>query len=168
MLAQFYYAPVEVGKDEDGIANFEDRIFIKITRDVTHTVNRQADEDDFERFPDELKYFERAFAKYEPLTEGLPLEMWPVASPSDVANIKGRGIRTVQQLAKTKLDGVPPHFTSLIQHAVTYIRVAGEAAQTTEKMSALEAENKELKEQVRDLRASVARLTEAVTKVKAA
>lgn len=168
MLAQFYYAPVEVGKDEDGIANYEDRIWIKITRDVTHTVNRLADEDDYERFPDELKYFERAFAKYEPLTEGLPLEMWPVATPADVANIKGRGIRTVQQLAKTRLDGVPPHFTSLIQHANTYIKVAGAAAQATERMASLEAENKELKEQVRDLRSTVAKLTEAVTKAKAA
>lgn len=164
MLAQFYYSPVQVGVDETGVANYEDRIFVKINRDATLTVNREADEEDYERFPAEYKYFQKSVAKYEPLASGLPLEMWPIASPADVMNLKGHDIRTVQQLATQRIEKVPLAIGELIKYAQDYLRIAGEAALATKAISELRTTNAELKEQLLSARGEVNTLRKMMEK----
>lgn len=169
MLAQFYYNPVKVGVDDEGVDNYVDRVFIKITRDITHTVNRLASQEDFERFPAEYRYFEKATAEYEPLESGLPIEMWPIATPSDVMNLKGHTIRTVQELAKAKLGaGVPPNFITLAGYAKDYVRIAGEASKITEMSTRLTEENKMLRDEIHSLKGVISQLRSEAAKEKAA
>jgi hypothetical protein len=168
MLAMFYYNPVKSGVDEYGVDNYEDRVFIKITRDITHTVNRQAKEEDFARFPAEYKYFQKSSAKYEPLEDGLPLEFWPVASPSEVMNLKGHGIRTVQNLAKADPNKMPSTFSGLVQFARNYMKIAGAVAKSTKLITDLTEENKQLKEDLGIARAELEALRRATAKEEAA
>lgn len=149
MLVQFFWDAVQRGVDEEGIPNYVDVPFIRINRDITHTMVRQATEEDEENYPDHWKYFQKSTAKFEPLEGGLPLEMWPVASPAEVMNLKGRGFRTVQDVAKMstdKLASAPGFVHSLVINAKNYMKVAGEANLATEVMTNLSEENKQLKE----------------------
>jgi hypothetical protein len=151
MIVQFFYEAVQEGVDESGVPNYIDVPFIRITRDITHTVTRRMEEDDQDLYPDHWKFFLKSTAKYEPLEGGLPLEMWPVASPAEVMNLKGHGFRTVQDLAKmvqSKKEKLPPSFVALVEHSRNYLKVAGAAAQATETMSRLTDENKQLREEL--------------------
>lgn len=167
MLAQFYYNAVQTGTEE-GIPVYEDKVFVKITRDVTHTVNREAEEGDFVRFPGEFAYFQRQTAKYEPIEGCLPLEFWPVASPADVANLKGHGIRSVQDLAKADPKKMPSVFSTLCDLSRSYLEIAGAAAKASQMMADLKAENKQLREDLGLARADADALRRAMSKEKAA
>ncbi len=151
MLVKFFWNPIQRGVDEEGIPNYVDVPFVTIARDITNTVVREADEEDFERFPDEWKYFQKSTAKYEPLESGLPLEMWPVASPAEVENLKARGFRTVQDVAKMSADQqhrAPAFIGSLVINAKNYMKIAGEANLATQAMTNLLDENKTLRDEL--------------------
>lgn len=168
MLAQFYWNPVQHGLDDQGIPVYEDRIFVKITRDSTHTVNREAEDEDYERFPGELKFFEKATAKYEPIKDCLPLEFWPVASPADVMNLKGHGIRSVQELAKKDPAKMPAAFADLSAFAKNYMKFAGDVAKITTRLSELTEENNQLKQDLRNARGETEALRRAINSKAAA
>lgn len=163
MLAKFFYHPVQKSTDESGLPHYEDVVYVTINRDATHSMTRAATEEDMERFAPFYSAFVKATAPYEKL-EGFPLEMWPVASPSDVANLKIRGIRTVQELAKMPSTGLPPHAVELSRKAKNFIKMAGASNKMTEEAEKILAENEQLKESVSFLKAQVAKLEAQVAK----
>lgn len=158
MMVRFYYAPELSGEDENGVPVYSDVVFVTINVDATNTVERKARETDFERFPEQYDYFMKSTAAYEPIENQVPLEMWPMCRPSDVANLKVRGIRSVEQLAKASPDLVkrmPPAVAALITSAKNYLSMAGSVNKASERADALINENATLKEEVGILRAEI-------------
>jgi hypothetical protein len=155
MLVTFYNRPVQAGVGEDGLPLFQDRVYVKIARDMTNTVDRAATEEDYERFPLAWKHYQKKSRPAE--LGGFPLEMWPTLTPSEVAMLKARDVFTVQQFAaigKQNARGMPPALAEKQRLAVEYIAVAGDANAVTEKLQDLKAkldmlteENKQLREE---------------------
>jgi len=161
MMVRFYYSPVKTGQDENGVPVYSDVVFVQITMDPTNTVDRKAKESDYERFPDQYNYFLKSTAKYEPIENKVPLEMWPMATPSDVANLKARGVRTVEDLAASSADLVkrmPPSVVALVTSARNYLAMAGSVNQNSEKADKLINENAMLREEIGMLKAEIASL----------
>jgi hypothetical protein len=161
MLVRFYYAPVKVHNDDGGIPVYSDVAFVQITMDATTTVDRKARDADFERFPEQYAHFLKTQVGYEPIENEVPLEMWPMCTPADVQNLRARGVRTVEQLAKAKPELVkimPPSVVSLVGSAKNYLTMAGSAAKTTALADKLINENNVLKEENAMLKAQIANL----------
>lgn len=109
----------------------------------------------FKRFPNQIK----AFLSNELVpAEGTPLEMWPVLSPDQVANLHVLGIRTVEELASLKNNdaGAKAAGRELVAKAVAFVDVNKDAA-AAQKYA---AENETLK-------LEVSRLTDVVAELKA-
>lgn len=160
MLVNFFKVPTKIGLDEQGFPEYADVTFIRIVRDMTHTVERQAEEEDFETYPKSYAFFLNQHAK-EVKHGGLGLEMWPVLTPAEVMNFRGREIHTVQQLAKLDKKGMPPALAALVDEAKTYVAVAGDAGKLAAKVADLSSANKALEDEVRDLRAVIKKFQEA-------
>lgn len=161
MMVRFYYAPVKSGEDETGVPVYYDKVFVTINVDSTNTVERPARESDFERFPEQYDYFLKTSVGYEPIEGKVPLEMWPMCGPADVANLKARGIRTVEDLAAASSDLVkrmPPSVAALVGSAKNYMAIAGKVNKNSEFADKLIEENKSLKEEIGILKAEVAAL----------
>lgn len=164
MFVLFYYAPKDVGTGEDGLPLYKDVVHIKIHRDATHTVERVAIPEDYERFGEYYKAFEKSHQDYEPV-EGFPLEMWSMLKPSDVQNLKVRGIRTVQEFASIAASTVkkfPPEMNFLYEKAKVFVNLAGAGSELTEEATKLQFENEDLKEKLKEARAEIAMLKKAV------
>lgn len=161
MMVRFYYAPVSAGEDENGVPVYDDAVFVTINVDATNTVERKARDTDFERFPDQYEYFKKSTAAYEPIEGQVPLEMWSMCTPADVANLKARNIRTVEQLAKVSsdmLNRMPPAAAALVTSAKNYLAMAGSVNKNSKFADDLIETNKHLKEEVSILRAEIAAL----------
>lgn len=161
MFVRFYYAPVEAGTDQNGVPVYEDAVHVIINVDATNTVDRKARESDFERFPDQYDYLKKSSVGYEPIEGQVPLEMWPMCKPADIANLKARGIRSVEDLAAVKPDllkKMPPSVASLVESAKNYMTMAGSVNKKSELADRLIEENKALREEVGLLKSEVAML----------
>ena len=160
MFVQFYFKPVERGNSDDGLPFYEDQVYIKITRDATHSVERKANEDDYERFEELHKKFLKATSGHKTV-EGYPLHLWSVLTPAQIQNFNARDIYTVQELAdlsETKLKKMPREVSTLRDQAVLFVELAGAGEGLTKKAKALKAENTELLDQVNTLKARVTSL----------
>ena len=161
MFVKFYYKAVEVGTDEDGVPLFVDEVWVTINRDMTHTMDRKATEEHFEKFKELYDAFLRETADYENL-EGYPLEQWAALRPSEVMNFKARGFRTVQDVAKANMSKMPPEYKVLVKRARQFIELAGAGKGLTEKAAALEAENEQLREDLADRQKTIAALQKSL------
>lgn len=158
MFVKFYNRPVATRKDENGLPFYENQVFVIIARDATNQVERRADEEDFDRFPETYAAFLKATRRDEK-HEGLILEMWPLVTPADVENLKVHGFHTVQQLAKVNRSDqakMPPHIGVLVTSAKNYVKVAGEVAKTAERVEELSRENANLREELGIVKAQLA------------
>lgn len=162
-VTSFYKAAVLDGLDDAGLPFYRDAVMIRIFRDTTHTVERLAEDSDFELYEAEYRFFEKRHSKDE-VVEGFIIEMWPMLSPADVANLRGHGIRTVQQLAKMQRQGLPSPIADLVDQAKTYVKMAGaggtqlaaKVAELTEINAVLVEENKLLKTTIDNLKSKAA------------
>lgn len=166
MFVKFYHHPVEKGTGPDGLPLFVDEVWVTISRDSTHTMNRRANEEHFTKFRGLYESFLKATEGYEEL-EGYPLEMWAALRPSQVESFKIRGIRTVQDLSsvsQANLKKMPPEFKEIQAKARRFVELAGAGSGLTSKADELSAENESLREELADtkklLRAFQEKLTE--------
>ncbi len=155
MLVKFFNRAVQKGLDEQGLPFYENALFITISRDSTHEVIREADEDDFVRFPETYEAFLKANDNGDVLS-GIPIEMWPLATPADVENIRLNKIKTVQELAKLDKSKAPAYIGVLVDKAKDYVNMAGDVGKTAqqidklkESLNAAVEQNKQLKEKIK-------------------
>lgn len=157
MFVKFYYKAVERGEGPDGLPLYTDEVWVTISRDMTHTMDRKADEEHFSKFRELYDAFLKATADYEKL-EGYPLEMWAALKPSEIEMFKIRGYRTVQDLIKADMRKMPPDFKVLVKRARDFVELAGAGAGLTEKAEKLATDNELLREEVNDLKGIIHRL----------
>jgi len=98
---QFTTEPVFSKKDTylaGGVPKYVDMDFITITIPGDNSVSIHTPVTDFHqfRFPREYEAFKRG---KDASVVGTPLDMWPALQPSQVAELKHQGIRTIEQLA---------------------------------------------------------------------
>jgi predicted RNase H-like nuclease (RuvC/YqgF family) len=154
MFVQFYDRAIQTKVDEAGLPFYENQLYVIIARDSTNQVDRKADQNDIDRFPDHYAAYARSHEKIQ-TAEGLIVEMWPLVNSADVANLKSHGYHTVQQLArvdaKTK-SSMPSHIAVLVEQAKNYVKVAGDTNKIAERIEELSRENQELREEIAILR----------------
>jgi len=83
---------------EEGRPIFVDKDYVRIIipGDTRSEVDREVQDKDKDRWPEQWRRFKE---DAEEATDGTPLEQWPAVSVSQVAELKAKKIRTVEQLA---------------------------------------------------------------------
>ena len=164
---QFSTEPVFSKKETylaGGVPKYADMDFITITIPGDHTTVIHTQVTDFHqwRFPNEYDLFKRG---KEATLVGTPLDMWPGLPPSQVAELKHQGIRTVEQLANLSdsVSGVMRGFYALKHKAQQFLDDAKDKnaaavvrAQMEEQAERHKAEMKALEDRI------AAMLTEAM------
>lgn len=124
-----------------------------------------------ERIPESwLHAYERSLDNFKNSRDdpenGAPIKDWPGASPAQVKMLLDMNIRTVEELAVANEETVTRigmGGRALKQKAVIWLEQASDHGKTSEKLGALEIENKELKDQIKNL---MDRLTKVEAKAK--
>lgn len=130
-------------------------------------VEKQAEEwvkgkrqDPFYRHYKEL--YEAFLEDREAPVEGTPVELWPAASPAAVKQIRGAGLRTVEDLAvanETSISKMGMGGRALKQKAVSWLESAGDTGKVAEENAAMRAMLDDLKETVERQAAQIKELT---------
>lgn len=131
LMVLFENGWVEDGVDVDGLPRFRQTVRIILERPPLLSITREAEEQDFEDYPEAFKYFTKQNVANKPSDaslEGYPLSYWPVVSPSELKMCAGRDIYTVQQLApyaKRNVDKTPPAIVELAKRAAKMLELHG-------------------------------------------
>lgn len=157
MFIRFYLQPVEVGNGPDGLPLYKDVEFITINRDSTHTVSREVEDDDRRTFRELYEVFKAAHQDQEKL-EGFPIDQWAVLKPSEVQNLKMRGVLTIQQLA-ARVKDENPMMVELAKKAKSFIAM-NSGNKAVEQIEKLTAEIELLKEDLKAAQMEAAKLRE--------
>lgn len=113
---------------------------------------------DLERFPKQWELFQKGMKQ---VVEGMPLEHWAPLNIADVAELKGLNIHTVEQLANLSDHSLTwlgaRKFRDL---AISWVKQAKDGAE----VSRLNAENKQLRQDVEMMKTQIAELAKASSK----
>lgn len=156
----FYIDPVrdDIASAKEGRPIFVDTEWVRIMvpGDKSNVVARPANGEDKMRFAKQYESFKSG--KSEEVTQGTPLEQWPLITRAQVAELRHFNIRTVDQLAQMadthaqKFMGI----NMLRQKARDWLVLAKEAAP----MSAMRAELDERDSKIAALEDAVADMAE--------
>jgi nucleotidyltransferase/DNA polymerase involved in DNA repair len=158
LSVRFFLQPVQNNfkTGEEGRPIFDELEYVEIGlpggREV---VSRPAKEDDKLRFPQHYAFFK---AGESDRIAGLPIQEWPLLSRAQVEELKGVGIRSVEQLAAVsdaQIQQLGGFVQELKYKAVAYLTSAKDSSVVTK----LAAENEELKEEIRQLKVDLQDLT---------
>ena len=142
---------------EEGHACFKDveYVEIRVAGDAKNILHKKVDEGIKQRFPEHYNHWK---AGQKDAIVGTPLREWPQLPGSKVKELQGLNIFTVEALAELN-DGfihrIGMNGRQLVSDAKAFL--AGQTGKDTEidglklKISALEAENNELKEKITEL-----------------
>jgi hypothetical protein len=131
LLVMFENGWVEDGVDVDALPRFRQTIRITLERPPLLQIVREAEEQDFEDYPEAFKHFTRQSVGLKPSDaslEGYPLAYWPVVAPAELKMCLAREIYTVQQLApyaKRNVDKSPPQIIELAKRAAKMLELHG-------------------------------------------
>lgn len=102
IYAEFTFEPIEMKflSEKEGRPIFEDREFVRIiiAGDRNSEVYREATGNDKERFHEVYDRFKRGMEGRDQIT-GTPLKQWPLMKPSQIRELEGIKIFTVEHLA---------------------------------------------------------------------
>lgn len=166
LFVQFYTDALELKAESEkqGRPIFKDVAFVRIIvpGDTNNIIERVADENDKQRFPN-------AWAKYQNSevqgTQGTPLEQWPQITRSLLKECKYFEIHTVEALSNISDAHVAKlgmGFGELRNKAKAWLEAAAGTAQIT----AQAAENEQLKQMLADLQAQINDISETKTRRK--
>lgn len=143
---------------EEGRPIFEEREYVEIiiAGDKNTVVDRPVRDEDKQRFPGEYDAFQKG---QDAPVVGTPIEQWPLLNKSQVAELKGIHVMTVEALAAlsdSQLQKLGPGGRSLKSKAETWLQAAAGTAplvELQEEKDRLAEENEMLRGQVKDLAA---------------
>jgi hypothetical protein len=118
-LARFYTGWKHGGTANDGMPIYYETIMIRLDRPPYLSVQREAEEADFEDHAMSFEMFKKEQATRKvTLAEGYPLTLWPACTEPLFKMLADRDIHTVEQLAKMRKDTMPPELKELADRAV--------------------------------------------------
>ena len=166
LFVQFYTDALELKAESEkqGRPIFKDMPFVRIIvpGDTNNIIERVADENDKQRFPNAWAKYQNSEAK---ANEGTPLEQWPQITRSLLKECKYFEIHTVEALSNISDAHVAKlgmGFGELRTKAKAWLEAAAGTAQIT----AQAAENAQLKQMLADLQAQINDISEAKTRRK--
>jgi hypothetical protein len=134
----------------NGVPKYVDMDFITITIPGNRDLIIHTPVTDFYewRFPQEYEAFKRG---QEASVTGTPLEMWPVLQPSQVAELKHQGIRTIEQLASLSdtSSGVMRGFYAMKHKAQQFLDDAKDKTATAFVRAQMEEQNERHKAELK-------------------
>lgn len=152
-LARFHMGWIEDGIGRDGLPLYRQQLMIQLDRPPLLRLDRAADDDDIENYPEPYRMFERQQQALTGDEEGYPLVMWPACTEAMFMMLTARGISTVEQLAKLagrggKEDVMPAEIRELAQRAVKLIVMQKDVGKFEAIIRDKDGEIEALKEQV--------------------
>lgn len=166
LFVQFYTDALELKAESEkqGRPIFKDMPFVRIIvpGDTNNIIERVADENDKQRFPNAWAKHQNSEAK---ANEGTPLEQWPQITRSLLKECKYFEIHTVEALSNISDAHVAKlgmGFGELRTKAKAWLEAAAGTAQIT----AQAAENAQLKQMLADLQAQINDISETKTRRK--
>lgn len=159
-IPRFYVRPVQNNfrSQAEGRPIFDERDYVEIIiPGAKDTVDRQVQEQDKDRWPEQYRRFKE---DAEQATDGTPLEQWPAISVSQIAELKAKKIRTVEQLAGVSdgnLANLGLGARQLRDRALAYL----EAAAGNAPLDAALLREAKLKEEIDALKKQVESIIEA-------
>ena len=166
LFVQFYTDALELKAESEkqGRPIFKDMPFVRIIvpGDTNNIIERVADENDKQRFPNAWAKYQNSEAK---ANEGTPLEQWPQITRSLLKECKYFEIHTVEALSNISDAHVAKlgmGFGELRTKAKAWLEAAAGTAQIT----AQAAENAQLKQMLADLQAQINDISETKTRRK--
>lgn len=165
LYVEFYEEPslMEFKSEQAGHPVYEPLMMIRIfspgqptpkllRAQLTDLPNRKSDP---HRFPAAWDAFKN---KTKIVHEGLPVDMWPPITPTDVMNLKARNLHTVEQLAAvpdTMLEA--PGFLNrqLREKAIVYLKSQGDGSVAMKLQAKVDAQDRtieELKKSIEELK----------------
>jgi len=162
LYVEFSYEDVylEAKSQEEGRPIYEQRPFISIYApgDKTKKVVREVRTQWFGDTPPDTERFSRQWAAFQQgekvMATGLPLKEWPLMTSSQVKELNGLNIYTVEQLAEVpdaSLDSLGHGGRATRDKAKAHLARMGETAATDK----LAEQNADLQRQLDELRASL-------------
>ena len=142
---------------EAGRPVYEDVVYAIVTPPGGNlVVEKKADEwvaskknDPFYRHYKEA--YEAFLEDREAPVDGTPIEMWPAATPASVKQIRGAGLRSVEDLAaanETSITKMGMGGRALKQKAISWLETAGNTGKVAEENAAMRAQIDDLQETV--------------------
>jgi hypothetical protein len=133
-LVQFKNGWERDGTSPDGLPNYRGNIIVRLDRPPLLSVERVAEQQDFEDYPLPFQLFQKEeAARKQSYAEGYPLCMWPAVNEAEFRMLVDRDITTVEQLAGLrKQRNLPPELQELAVRAVKLIELSKGAAKYEE------------------------------------
>lgn len=143
---------------QEGRPIFEDREFVRIViaGDRNSEVYREATEYDKERFHEPYSRFKRGMEGRDQIP-GTPLKQWPLMKPSQIRELEGIKIFTVEHLAALS-DGQKQQLGMGAHELVAQAKAYLDAAKDSSAAAFYAAENESLKADIETLKRQFAEL----------
>jgi hypothetical protein len=123
-LARFYTGWKPGGTGDDGMPIYYESIMIRLDRPPYLSVQREAEQADYDDHPLAFEMFRREqAARKVTLAEGYPLALWPACTEPLFKMLADRDVHTVEQLAKFKKDSMPAEIKELADRAVKLVEL---------------------------------------------
>lgn len=165
LIVRFEYRAIEnrIRSANEGGKKYDNVLFVTIqAAGQRDTVEREATDEDKERFSRQYQGF---LNKQETVVDGTPIEVWPVLSPAEVAELKYNKIYSIEQIANlpdSRLSLMGMYGRKLRDKARDYFAASAKLAPLSAMRAendALRAEQTRLAELCNKLAAQVAALT---------
>jgi hypothetical protein len=160
-LASFHDGYAEDGISTDGLPHYIPRLMITLSVPPYTLLTREANDEDFETYPDSYQLYKKQRRSAEVShEEGYPLVLWPAAGQAAIKMLAARDIYTVEALAKysergSGLEKMPGELRELALRAKAMIDLSAELGQFEVKLRDRDAEIAVLKEQINELRGTI-------------
>lgn len=151
-LVQFKSGWERDGDSADGLPYYRQTILIRLDRPPVLSVERVAEEQDFEDHPMPFKLFQKEqIARKQSYAEGYPLAMWPAVNEAEFRMLVDRDVTTVEQLAGLRgARGLPPELIDLANRARALIQMQKSGAKFELIITDMKGQIEALQEQVKD------------------
>jgi hypothetical protein len=141
----------------DGLPVYHDVVKITLARPPLLRLDRVAEEDDFEEYPQQYVLFlKEEKARTVSKEEGYPLDHWPACSASHVHMLAHKDVFTVEQLAKMATrradPSIPPEIRDLAARAQSMIAMQKSGSKYEARVHDLEAQLAGMVEELKDAR----------------
>ncbi|KQT52266.1 MULTISPECIES: hypothetical protein [unclassified Aureimonas] len=151
---KFYDRATDTGQTgEDGKAVYRLATYFLYQVDANNTVDREARQEDFDRFPVEYGVYDRT---RQPDADGFPLAAWPGINAADRQGLADRGIFTVEKLAATDMARAPSDLREAQEKAKAFLaKTSSDGPKLAARIAELEDENAGLLDQIADMKSAI-------------
>lgn len=150
-LSRFYSSWKMQGTGSDGMPLYYETIMIRLDRPPYLSVQREAEEQDFEDHKHAFEMFQKEQkGRKTSLAEGYPLVLWPACTEALFKMLADREVYTVEQLAKLPRKDMPAEIKELAERAAALVKLQAGPAKYEELLRDRDGKIKALEESLEE------------------